>query len=109
MANERLNWTVHLVLIVGLVLSFGTMIVGLIMYALNPIEGTTLSLDGILDGIVQGNPIAVIDLGIVFLIATPMMRIIASGITFGLEKDYRFVGISVFVLAMILLAVFIRL
>lgn len=109
MANERLNRTMHLVLAVGLVLSFGTMIVGLVMYALNPVEGTTLSLDRILDGIVHGNPIAVIDLGIVLLIATPMVRIIAAGISFGLEKDYRFLGISVFVLAMIMLAVFIRL
>ena len=34
---------------------------------------------------------------------------VAAGITFGMEKDYRFVGIAVFVLMMILLAVFIRL
>ncbi len=109
MTNERLNRTMHLVLITGLVLSFGTMTAGLIMYALNPIEGSTLSLDGIVDGIVRGSPIAVIDLGIVLLIATPMVRIIAAGIAFSLEKDYRFVGVSVFVLAMIVLAVFIKL
>ncbi|MGD0818266.1 MAG: DUF1634 domain-containing protein [Methanomassiliicoccales archaeon] len=109
MANERLNRTMHLVLITGMVLSFGTMVVGLVMYAATPTEGTTLPLDKILDGIIRGNPIAVIDLGIILLIATPLVRIIAAGITFGLEKDYRFLGIAMFVLAMIILAVFIRL
>jgi len=77
--------------------------------AVTPTEGSTLSLDQILDGIVHGNPIAVIDLGIVILIATPLVRIVAAGITFGLERDYRFLGVSIFVLAMIVLAVFIKL
>ena len=99
----------YLVLVTGMVLSFSIMLIGLVMYAINPTDGTTLSLDKIADGIAHGNPIAVIDLGIVILIATPLVRIMAAGITFGLEGDYRFVGISIFVLAMILLAVFIKL
>ena len=109
MASERMNRTMYLVLITGMVLSFTIMIIGLAMYAMTPTEGTTLPLDKILDGIGQGNPIAIIDLGIVILIATPLVRIIAASITFGMEKDYRFVGISLFVLAMIVLAVFIKL
>jgi uncharacterized membrane protein len=108
MASERMNRTMYLVLVTGMVLSFSFMIIGLLMYAINPTEGTTLPLDQILDGIVHGNPIAVLDLGIVLLIATPMVRIVAAGITFGIEKDYRFVGIAVFVLAMILVGVFIK-
>ncbi len=109
MANQRLNRTMYLVLVTGMVLSFSIMVIGLLMYAVSPTEGTTLPIDKILDGIVQGNPIAVIDLGIVLLIATPLVRIIAAGITFGLEKDYRFLGIALFVLAMIVLAIFIKL
>ena len=109
MASQRMNRTMYLVLVTGMVLSFSIMTIGLVMYALNPTEGTTLSLDKIVDGIVHGNPIAVIDLGIVILIATPLVRVMAAGLTFGMERDYRFVGISAFVLAMILLAVFIKL
>jgi uncharacterized membrane protein len=109
MASQRMNRTMYLVLVTGMVLSFSIMIIGLVMYAISPTEGTTMSLDKIFDGIVHGNPIAVIDLGIVLLIATPLVRVIAAGITFGLEKDYRFLGISIFVLAMIVLAVFIKL
>jgi uncharacterized membrane protein len=109
MANQRLNRTMYLVLVTGMVLSFSIMVIGLLLYAVSPTEGTTLPLDKIVDGIVHGNPIAVIDLGIVLLIATPLVRIIAAGVTFGLERDYRFLGIAVFVLAMIILAVFIKL
>jgi uncharacterized membrane protein len=109
MANQRLNRTMYLVLVTGMVLSFSIMVIGLLMYAVSPTEGTTLPIDKILDGIVHGNPIAVIDLGIVLLIATPLVRIIAAGITFGLEKEYRFLGIALFVLAMIVLAIFIKL
>jgi uncharacterized membrane protein len=109
MANERMNRTMYLVLVSGMALSFCIMIVGLVLYALAPTEGTTLPLDRMLEGIGRGDPIAIIDLGIVILIATPFVRILAAGITFGMEKDYRFVGISVFVLLMIVLAIFIRL
>ncbi len=109
MANERMNRTMYLVLVSGMALSFCIMIVGLALYALAPTEGTTLPLDRMLEGIGRGDPIAIIDLGIVILIATPFVRILAAGITFWMEKDYRFVGISVFVLLMIVLAVFIRL
>jgi uncharacterized membrane protein len=108
MASDRLNRTMYLVLVTGMVTSFSVMVIGLVMYSVNPTEGTTLPLDKILDGIVHGNPIAVIDLGIVLLIATPMVRIIAAGMAFGLEKDYRFVGIAVFVMAMILIGVFFK-
>ena len=109
MASERMNRTMYLVLVTGMVLSFSIMIVGLVLYAITPTEGTTLPLDKVLDGILKGNPIAVIDLGIVILIATPLVRVIAACLTFGAERDYRFVGVSLFVLAMIILAVFIKL
>ncbi|HEY3421204.1 MAG TPA: DUF1634 domain-containing protein [Methanomassiliicoccales archaeon] len=109
MASERMNRTMHLVLVSGMMLSFTIMTIGLVMYAFAPAEGTTMALDRIPGGVIGGDPIAVIDLGIVILIATPFVRILAAGITFGMEKDYRFVGISLFVLAMIILAVFIRL
>jgi uncharacterized membrane protein len=109
MSSERMNRTVYLVLVTGMILSFSIMIIGLVMYAITPTEGTTLPLDKIVEGIVHGNPIAIIDLGIVILIATPFVRVMAAGLTFGQERDYRFVGISIFVLAMIILAVLIKL
>jgi uncharacterized membrane protein len=109
MSSERMNRTVYLVLVTGMILSFSIMIIGLVMYAITPTEGTALPLDKIAEGVMHGSPIAIIDLGIVILIATPFVRVMAAGMTFGLERDYRFVGISIFVLAMIILAVLVKL
>jgi len=44
---------------------------------------------------------AIIQLGIVLLIATPIFRVICSTIGFVLEKDYLYVGISLLVLLII--------
>jgi uncharacterized membrane protein len=44
---------------------------------------------------------AIIQLGIVLLIATPILRVICSTIGFALEKDYLYVGISLLVLLII--------
>ncbi|WP_295797524.1 DUF1634 domain-containing protein [Mucilaginibacter sp.] len=44
---------------------------------------------------------AIIQLGIVLLIATPILRVICSTIGFVLEKDYLYVGISLLVLLII--------
>ncbi|WP_428328804.1 DUF1634 domain-containing protein [Mucilaginibacter sp.] len=44
---------------------------------------------------------AIIQIGIILLIATPIMRVIFSGIGFVMEKDYMYVGISALVLLII--------
>jgi uncharacterized membrane protein len=44
---------------------------------------------------------AIIQLGIISLIATPILRVICSTIGFVLEKDYLYVGISLLVLLII--------
>ena len=47
---------------------------------------------------------AIIQLGIIFLIATPILRVIFSAIGFVLEKDYMYVGISLLVLLIIFIS-----
>lgn len=44
---------------------------------------------------------AIIQLGVILLIATPILRVIFSTIGFALEKDYLYVGISLLVLLII--------
>ena len=44
---------------------------------------------------------AIIQLGIILLIATPILRVICSDIGFAIEKDYLYVGISILVLCII--------
>lgn len=44
---------------------------------------------------------AIIQLGIILLIATPILRVICSAVGFAIEKDYLYVGISILVLLII--------
>jgi len=56
---------------------------------------------GIIDGIINMRGRAIIQLGIILLIATPIARVLFSAVGFVLEKDYLYVGISILVLAII--------
>jgi uncharacterized membrane protein len=47
---------------------------------------------------------AIIQIGILLLIATPVLRVIFSAIGFILEKDYLYVGISLLVLFIIFMS-----
>jgi len=44
----------------------------------------------------------VIQLGILFLIATPVARVAFSGVAFALERDWLYVGIASAVLAVLM-------
>lgn len=56
---------------------------------------------GIVDGILNFRGRAIIQEGIILLIATPIMRIIFSAIGFVLERDYLYIGITIIVLGII--------
>ena len=56
---------------------------------------------GIIGGVLGLRGQAIIQLGIMLLIATPILRVVFSTIGFVLEKDYMYVGISLLVLLII--------
>ncbi len=56
---------------------------------------------GILKGVFSLSGQAIIQLGVVVLLATPILRIFFSAIAFALEKDYLYVGITLIVLGII--------
>lgn len=64
-----------------------------------------LPLDEIAEGIMAGNPIAVIDLGVLLLIATPFTRVLTAAAVFAVDREPRFVAVSLFVIAAIALAI----
>jgi uncharacterized membrane protein len=64
------------------------------------------SLDGIFHGTVGGQALAVIQLGILVLIATPVARVLFSMLGFALEKDWMYVGVTAMVLALLLYSLF---
>lgn len=64
------------------------------------------SLTGILKGLGEGSAKEIIQLGVVILIATPILRIGFSLLAFVLEKDKLYVLITVIVLSIILFSMF---
>jgi len=105
--DHQIDRWIRAVLVWGMILSVTVMVLGLLMYAASPTghQEVPLSLPEIVSGIAQGNPIAVIDLGILLLIATPLTRVLTALAVFIADRDRRFVAVSLLVLAVIALAV----
>lgn len=60
-------------------------------------------LTGILQGLLKLEPLAIVQLGVVVLLATPILRVTFSILAFLIEKDYMYVVITCIVLAIILI------
>lgn len=64
------------------------------------------SLTGIIKGLSQGSAKEIIQLGVVILIATPILRIVFSLFSFIQEKDRLYIVITLIVLMIILFSMF---
>jgi uncharacterized membrane protein len=60
------------------------------------------SLPAIFVGAIQMHGQSIIQLGLLLLIATPVARVVFSAIGFAIERDYLYVGLTLFVLAVLL-------
>jgi uncharacterized membrane protein len=89
--------------------SMALLLSGLLWYAIAPSSsGVTLGPVEAIDAILSGDPIGLIDLGILFLIATPLLRIVTALAVFAQTREWKFVLVSVCVLLIITLAVFVK-
>ncbi|RFZ94913.1 DUF1634 domain-containing protein [Mucilaginibacter conchicola] len=61
---------------------------------------------GIIEGALSFNAAGIIQLGVLLLIATPVLRIVFSLVGFALEKDRLYVCITLLVLAVIMTSIF---
>lgn len=66
----------------------------------------TLSLVTLLRGVASLHPIYVIQLGLIALLATPIVRVIASILLFARENDVLYAGITALVLLILVLSIF---
>lgn len=125
MADERRDFRV----VIGLVLRYGVVASFLVVAlgsALLFIEGQTgyaqlgtaeqlfdarnrflIGLSPLVAGISSGKPYAIIDLGLIVLLATPVARVAISTLLFLEERRYAFVWITLTVLAVLLGSMFI--
>ncbi|WP_158827075.1 DUF1634 domain-containing protein [Mucilaginibacter lacusdianchii] len=62
------------------------------------------SASGIWNGIFAGRGRAIIQAGIILLIATPVIRVVFSAVGFVIEKDWLYTGISLLVLLVIIIS-----
>lgn len=68
----------------------------------NKVPDFISNLSGVIEGVIHLKGQAIIQFGIVLLIATPVLRVIFAGIGFLLEKDYLYTFISILVLLIII-------
>jgi uncharacterized membrane protein len=67
----------------------------------------TLDASTLLGGVASANPIFIIQLGLLVLLATPVARVVASVILFAAEKDMMYVAITLIVLTVLLFSIFV--
>lgn len=61
---------------------------------------------GIWQGALELRPFAVLELGLLILIATPVFRVGASAVLFLVERDYLYAALTLVVLALLLASIF---
>lgn len=98
----------------GVILSSSIVIIGGLIYLYrhgheienySQFDGEPLwftSISGVIDGVLLGKGRAVIQLGVIVLIATPILRVAFSVLAFLMERDYLYVFISLLVLSIII-------
>lgn len=115
MRTERFAVVISLVLTVGVTAAAALIAVG---FALALLVGWQTSLTGgaphtgspsdfgsMWDGLAAARPVALTQLGLVVLLATPVLRVAASIVAFAVERDYRYVVITTAVLAILLASI----
>lgn len=94
---------------VGVLLSAATILIGLLMFLVSGYSGYPGSTypttpTTILRGVVLLKPYAIIMLGLLILISTPVFRVGVSIIVFFKEKDYLYVKITTAVFVILLIS-----
>ncbi len=59
---------------------------------------------GVFAGLAHGDPVAVITLGLLVLLLTPVLRVLVSVITFAMERDWPYTGITLLVFIILLIS-----
>jgi uncharacterized membrane protein len=103
-----------IILRVGTYSSFGIMLVGLVWAiasntASSPLSFRAVPLSGLYDAMLAGNPDAMLSLGLLLLLASPGVTLLASMVTFAVARNWRFAGLAAISAGILLLSVVIAL
>ena len=105
-ASRTLRW--------GMYVSFGAMVLGLLWWLVQAAAGSTaqdktIPLDRILPELLAGHALALLNLGIVLLLATPGVTLLALIVTFAAARNRLYTGIAALVGVILLLSLAISL
>lgn len=94
----------------GVVISAAIILLGVLWFYLqmaitgHPTMGYPHSFSGIVRRLAHGEPLALVALGLVILLATPILRVAVSILTFALERDWLYTAITLLVLIILLVS-----
>ncbi|MBZ5513372.1 MAG: DUF1634 domain-containing protein [Acidobacteriia bacterium] len=105
LSDEKAQDAISAVLRYGSLLSAAVMAVGL---GLALWKGEVLPRSGslaareLLRSVPQLDPAGITELGILLLLLTPVFRVVVAGVSFGLERDFKYLLVSLGVFAVVL-------
>ncbi len=125
----RMELVISYGLRIGVLLSAAIILVGIVLFALRQDTGYArvqphqladllafhrsrgpgyfpTSVTAVVTGSLAGKPYAIIGLGMLLLIATPVIRVALSVFFFLAQRDWLYVGITLFVLAVLIFSFF---
>jgi uncharacterized membrane protein len=110
-ADTKLNTAVSRVLSIGLLAAMVLLLAGVVLALARPdmpLPRRTL-ISGIPRALAAFEPGGFFELGLLVLVATPVARVVALGVGFARRRAWLFCGFSVFVLAVLVLSLFLGL
>jgi uncharacterized membrane protein len=109
--KEKIDIWVGNILLIGSYAAALLLVVGLLMLmffsrtAAEQMESKPLSFSLFFSHLKEKNPIALLNLGILVMMLTPLFRVITAGFSFFLEKDYKYVVIASGILIILLASI----
>ncbi len=106
LARRELNQVIHSMLTVGLVTTTVILLLGFALSIIyrQPLPEKASGFSEILPGLRRGDPGSFLDLGLLLLIATPILRVIGSLIEFISKRNWRYTYITSLVLLVLALS-----
>lgn len=103
---DTLNRIVHKMLIVGLGVSTFLMVLGIVLQIISgsPMPEVMVPPHMITAGLVAFQPASFFTLGLLCLIATPILRVIGSVLIYAYERDWRYTLATLVVLMIIIIS-----
>jgi uncharacterized membrane protein len=106
-SRHELDEVVHKMLLTGLALSTILIVVGLLLSGIyhRQLPSAATGLHQVLRNLKAGDPSGFLDIGILFLIATPILRVFGSLADFIYRRDWRYAAITSIVLLILAISV----